>query len=77
MSIADHFVRDGDAGFVRSYDSRTARYQFQISLVLILILTAAAFALGLLVHFDEPAARAEPSTSHELDFAAGLTAYQG
>jgi hypothetical protein len=77
MSIADHFVRDGDAGLVLSYDSRTARRQFQISLVLILILTAAAFALGLLVRSDEPAASAEPSMAHELDFAADLTAYQG
>jgi hypothetical protein len=76
MSIADHFVRDGDAGFVRSYDSQAARRQFQISLVLILILTGAAFALGLLVRFDEPAASPGPGTGHEVGFA-GLTAFQG
>jgi hypothetical protein len=72
MSIADHFDHSPDAGFVRSYDSQAARRQFQISLVLILILTVAAFALGLLVRFDEPASASNPpaaTTSHEVHFA--------
>lgn len=74
MSIADHFDHAPDAGFVRSYDSEAARRQFQISLVLIVILAAAAFALGLLVRFDEPAANAgSPVQTHEVHFAGNLT----
>lgn len=71
MSIADHFDAAPDAGFVRSYDLQAARRQFQISLVLILILALAAFALGLLVRFDEPAAQVNPAptTHHEVHFA--------
>ncbi len=38
MSIADHFDHAPDAGFVRSYDLRSARRQFQVSLILIVIL---------------------------------------
>lgn len=78
MSIADHFDHAPDAGFVRSYDSHAARRQFQISLVLILILTVAAFALGLLVRFDEPAAVAGPvsHSSHEVHFAGSLTDFR-
>jgi hypothetical protein len=74
MSIIDHFDHAPDAGFVRSYDSRAARHQFQISLALILILTLAAFALGLLVRFDAPAGQIVPVPStHEPHFAvAGL-----
>ncbi len=74
MSIADHFDHAPDAGFVRSYDSQAARRQFQISLVLILILTVAAFALGLLIRFDEPAGQVNPvsHTSHEVHFAGSL-----
>jgi len=56
MSIADHFYHAPDAGFVRSYDSKAARRQFQVSVVLILVLALAAFALGLLVRFDQPTA---------------------
>ncbi len=70
MSIADHFDHAPDAGFVRSYDSHAARRQFQISLVLILILALAAFALGLLVRFDEPAQQIAPAPSkHQTHFA--------
>lgn len=77
MSIADHFDHAPDAGFVRSYDSQAARRQFQISLVLILILTAAAFALGLLVRFDEPASvNPSPATAHEVHFAGSLTDFR-
>jgi hypothetical protein len=50
MSIAHHFERRRDAGFVRSYDLRAARRQFQTSLILILVMTAAAIALGLAMH---------------------------
>lgn len=70
MSIADHFYHAPDAGFVRSYDSRAARRQFQVSLALILILAVAAFALGMLVRFDDPASAApSPSKIHEVHFA--------
>jgi hypothetical protein len=79
MSIADHFRREPDAGFVRSYDPQAARRQFQISLLLIMILTLAAFTLGLLVRFDEPTEQVKPapSTHQELHFAGSLTDFLG
>jgi hypothetical protein len=54
MPIADHFNRKPDAGFVRSYDLRSAQQQFQVSLVLILVMAAAAIALGLITRLDPP-----------------------
>jgi hypothetical protein len=72
MSIADHFDPAPDAGLVRSYDSRAARRQFQISLALILILSSAAFVLGLLVRFDAPTGEIGPA-AHEVHFASNLT----
>lgn len=71
MSIADHFYHTPDAGFVRTYDSQAARRQFQVSVALILVLALAAFALGLLVRFDEPASAIHPAPSqvHEVHFA--------
>ena len=79
MSIADHFDHAPDAGFVRSYDSRAARRQFQVSLVLIVILTVAAFALGLLVRFDEPSAGVSqaPMAPHDVHFAGVLPDLSG
>lgn len=72
MSIADHFDHAPDAGFVRSYDFRAARRQFQVSVALILILTFAAFSLGLLVRFEPPAAKPNsPPSAHEVHFAEG------
>ena len=52
MSIADHFEHAPDAGFVRDYDSQSARRQFKVSLVLIVVIAFAATALGFLVRFD-------------------------
>ena len=70
MSIADHFDHAPDAGFVRSYDSRAARRQFQVSVALILILALAAFSLGLLVRFEPPAGPIGPAPGqHEVHFA--------
>ena len=46
MSIADHFDHTPDAGFVRSYDLRSARRQFQVSLTLIVILGRLRFRSG-------------------------------
>lgn len=77
MSIADHFDHAPDAGFVRSYDSHAARRQFQISLVLVLILSVAAFALGLLVRFDDPAGNGAPSAVHDVHFAGNLADFRG
>jgi hypothetical protein len=78
MSIADHFDHAPDAGFVRSYDSLAARRQFQISLVLILVLSAAAFALGLLVRFDEPLSGGNSVRPvHEVHFAGNLADFRG
>ncbi|MGP8231234.1 MAG: hypothetical protein ACLQL2_01015 [Methylovirgula sp.] len=70
MSIADHFDHAPDAGFIRSYDLRSARRQFQVSLILIVILTVSAFALGLLVRFDPPAGISQaPTAAHDVHFA--------
>jgi len=52
MSIAHHFERRRDAGFVRSYDLRSARRQLQASLIVILVMASAALAFGLAIHFD-------------------------
>ncbi len=76
MSVADHFDHTPDAGFIRTYDAQTARRQFQVSLVLIIVLAVAAFALGLLVRFDEPAAPnapASPAKASEVHFAGALS----
>ena len=54
MSIADHFGDMSDVGFIRSYDERAARRQFQSSVVLIVVLAVAAFALGFSFRFDQP-----------------------
>ncbi|QAY95303.1 hypothetical protein CWB41_05775 [Methylovirgula ligni] len=75
MSIADHFDHAPDAGFIRSYDLRSARRQFQVSLILIAILTVSAFALGLLVRFDPPAGVSQsqaPTAAHDVHFAGVL-----
>jgi hypothetical protein len=80
MSIADHFDHVADAGFVRSYDSRAARRQFQVSLVLITILTISAFALGFLVRFDPPSNVSQAPaavTSHDVHFAGVLPDLSG
>lgn len=79
MSIADHFFHAPDAGFVRTYDSQAARRQFQVSVALILILAVAAFALGLLVRFDEPVSgsRPAPSEVHDVHFAELVTGIRG
>jgi hypothetical protein len=68
MSIADHFDHTPDAGFIRTYDAQTARRQFQVSAV-------AAFALGLLVRFDDEAGQtsfASPAKVSEMHFAGQL-----
>ena len=73
MSIADHFDHTPDAGFVRSYDSRSARRQFQVSLALVVILGISAFVLGLLVRFDPPAGVSQaPVAAHDVHFAGGV-----
>lgn len=71
MSIADHFYHAPDTGFVRTYDSQAARRQFQVSVVLILVLALAAFTLGALVHFDEPASVTHPAPTkvHDVHLA--------
>jgi hypothetical protein len=54
MSIADHFEHAPDAGFIRDYDSNSARRQFNVSLILVAVIAIAATALGFLVRFDSP-----------------------
>ena len=56
MSIADNFDHKSDAGFVRAYDARGARRQFQVSIVLVLVLALAAIALGMLTQLAPPVA---------------------
>jgi hypothetical protein len=65
MSIADHFDHAPDAGFVRDYDSDSARRQFKLSLVLIVIIAIAATALGALIRFDGPSHRGPDLGSSE------------
>jgi hypothetical protein len=76
MSIVDHFDHTPDAGFIRTYDTQTARRQFQVSVVLILVLAMAAFALGLLVRFDDTTtssiAPSSPAKATEVHFAGKL-----
>jgi hypothetical protein len=52
VSIADHFEQRSDAGFVRVYDARSARRQFQVSVALVAVLSLAAMALGAVARFD-------------------------
>lgn len=67
MSVADHFDHKPDAGFVRSYDARSARRQFQISLILILVLATAALILGVLARLDHATPQAHAG-AHKLNF---------
>lgn len=55
MSIADHFDHTPDAGFIRTYDSGSARRQLKVSGMLIVVIAIAASALGFLVRFDQSA----------------------
>ncbi|MEJ0050728.1 MAG: hypothetical protein WDN02_05910 [Methylovirgula sp.] len=78
MSIADHFDHTPDAGFVRSYDTRSARRQFQVSLALAVVLGISAFALGLLVRFDPPAGVSQaPIAAHDVHFAGVMPSLLG
>ena len=91
MSIADHFDHTPDAGFVRRYDTSSARRQFQLSLVLMVLLATTAFVLGALIRFDDGAAAAgavttpasvtKPMPRHkrasDSDFAGTLVRVQG
>jgi hypothetical protein len=54
MSIADNFDHKSDAGFVRAYDARAARRQFQVSSMLVLVLALSAIALGILTQLAPP-----------------------
>ena len=54
MSIADHFDHAPDAGFIRNYDTGSARRQFNVSLMLVVVIAVAASALGFVVNFDHP-----------------------
>ena len=61
MSIADNFDHKSDAGFVRAYDARAARRQFQVSSMLVLVLALAAIALGMLTQLAPPIATGRSS----------------
>jgi hypothetical protein len=61
MSIADNFDHKSDAGFVRAYDARAARRQFQVSSMLVLVLALAAIALGILTQLAPPIAAGRSS----------------
>jgi hypothetical protein len=64
MSIADHFNRVEEAGFVRSYAPPIARWQFQISLALVVILTVAAFVLEFSFRVDGQTEHRDPTSAH-------------
>ena len=70
MSIADHFEHTPDAGFVRDFDSDSARRQFKVSLVLIVVIALCATALSALIRFDGPS-RAGLTTSQPAPAYAG------
>jgi Na+(H+)/acetate symporter ActP len=74
MTIADYFDPASDAGFVRFYDLRTARRQFQISLVLILIMAMTAFALGFFVRLNQQHDAVPTPNQHEINFAVNDSA---
>ena len=85
MAIAGNFDDKSDAGFVRAYDARTARRQFQISSILVLVPTQAAFALGILSQLTPPIAAsglrppdrtALTSRKRYWTFAANVTNYR-
>lgn len=59
MAIADQFDHEPDAGFVRSYDARAARRQFQVSVVLVVVLLVATLAVAFLVRNGRPSSAAE------------------
>jgi hypothetical protein len=61
MSIADNFDHKSDAGFVRAYDARAARRQFQVSGILVVVLALAAIALGMLTQLAPPIATGRSS----------------
>jgi len=61
MSIADNFDHKSDAGFVRAYDARAARRQFQVSSMLVLVLALAAIALGVATRLAPPIATGRSS----------------
>jgi hypothetical protein len=73
MSIAHHFAQAPDARFIRSYDFRTARRQFQVSVALILILTFVAFSLAPFGIFEAPRVvdSNSPTSAYEIRFADG------
>ncbi|HET6377226.1 MAG TPA: hypothetical protein VFG05_02800 [Methylocella sp.] len=62
MAAQAPFDRNPDAGFIRAYDARAARRQFQISVTLVLLLAVAAGALGCLMQLGSQAlsARSAP-----------------
>ena len=69
MSIADNFDHKSDAGFVRAYDARAARRQFQVSSMLLLLLALAAIALGMMTRLAPPvtsgrSAAVKPGSNH-------------
>ena len=73
MSIADHFEQVPDAGFVRDYDTGSARRQFNVSLALLVVLTMAVTALGMLVRFEKPVADPDAAVASAPSYAGTLT----
>ncbi|HET6374471.1 MAG TPA: hypothetical protein VFF88_00335 [Methylocella sp.] len=55
MAAQAPFDRDPGAGFIRAYDARAARRQFQVSVSLVLLLAFAAAALGCLTQLGSQA----------------------
>ena len=74
MSMTDHFEKNQDAGFVRSFDPSAARRQFRVSVFLIIILALAAFVAGLTTHLAGPhkTSSATPNAITVIRFAGSL-----
>lgn len=74
MSIADHFEHAPNTGFVRGYDSGSARRQFHVSLVLLTVIVIAASALAFLIRFDSPSRTGEaPAVGQTVSNQGGPT----
>ncbi|MCI0467955.1 MAG: hypothetical protein L0Y57_13280 [Beijerinckiaceae bacterium] len=61
MQVGDTQSPKPDSGFVRAYDARAARRQFQVSIVLVLALALAAAALGLSARLNRPVKPEKPA----------------
>lgn len=63
-----------DAGFTRSWDTGSARRQFQMSLILVGALLCSAVVLASTLRFDPPMTEGRSSSIGRIDKAAAISA---